>query len=60
MSLYNKTLEGLKWNFLGTIITICIQIGAGIVLARLLMPSDFGLYAMTFAVLAISRSVIDS
>jgi teichuronic acid exporter len=60
VSLYNKTLEGLKWNFLGTIITICIQIGAGIVLARLLMPSDFGLYAMTFAVLAISRSVIDS
>jgi teichuronic acid exporter len=60
VSLYNKTLKGLKWNLLGTIITICIQIGSGIVLARLLMPSDFGLYAMTFAVLAISRSVIDS
>ena len=60
MSLYKKTVNGLKWSFIGTFGNILIQIISGVVLARLLRPSDFGLYAMVFAVLVISRSVIDS
>ena len=58
--MYKKTLKGLKWSLIGTIINLIIQISSGIVLARLISPSDFGIYAMTFAILVISRSIIDS
>ena len=60
MNLYKKTVNGLKWSFIGVFGNTLLQIISGIVLARLLLPSDFGLYAMAFAVLAISRSIIDS
>ncbi|MBM3417356.1 MAG: lipopolysaccharide biosynthesis protein [Bacteroidetes bacterium] len=60
MSLYSKTAKGIKWSFVGTIINIVIQIISGIVLARLLSPYEFGIYGMSFAVIAISRSIIDS
>lgn len=60
MSLYNKTAKGIKWSFIGTISNLVIQVTMGVVLARLLLPSEFGLYGMSFAILAISRSVIDS
>lgn len=60
MNLYTKTAKGIKWSFVGTIINIGIQIISGIVLARLLSPYEFGVYGMSFAVIAISRSIIDS
>lgn len=60
MGLYNKTVKGVTWSLLSTILNILIQVCAGIVLARLLTPADFGVYAMCFAILVISRGVIDS
>ncbi len=60
MSLISKTSHGIKWSFVGTISNLVIQIISGIVLARLLSPSEFGVYGMSFAILAISRSIIDS
>ena len=60
MGLYDKTVKGVTWSLLGTILNILIQVCAGIVLARLLEPADFGVYAMAFAILVISRGVIDS
>jgi len=60
VGLYNKTVKGVTWSLLSTILNILIQVCAGIVLARLLTPADFGVYAMCFAILVISRGVIDS
>ena len=50
MGLYDKTVKGVTWSLLGTILNILIQVCAGIVLARLLEPADFGVYAMAFAI----------
>jgi len=51
MSLARKTLNGLKWSYLFTVINVVAQLGLTIVLARLLSPKDYGLVAMGNVVL---------
>lgn len=41
-----KTLRGLKWSLFNQIIQVIIQLISSIVLARLLLPEDYGLFAM--------------
>lgn len=51
MSLAKKTLNGLKWSYLFTIVNVVAQLGLTVVLARLLSPKDYGLMAMGNVVL---------
>lgn len=50
-SLTSKTLHGLTWSYIDTIINAVLQIGYTAVMARLLSPADFGLVAMGNVVL---------
>ncbi|MGB8317388.1 MAG: lipopolysaccharide biosynthesis protein [Ignavibacteriaceae bacterium] len=62
-----KTIHGIKWNYISTIITAVMQIGYTAIMARLLEPAAFGLVAMAgvilrfgsyFAQMGIERAVI--
>jgi PST family polysaccharide transporter len=44
-----KAGRGLKWSLLGTLITKAGSFIMGLILARLLVPADFGLYAIALA-----------
>lgn len=59
-SLKQKTFSGLVWNFLETFALQGFGFVQGIILARHLLPSDYGLIAMTGALFAISYTLIDS
>ncbi|HVO74140.1 MAG TPA: lipopolysaccharide biosynthesis protein, partial [Ignavibacteriaceae bacterium] len=66
-TLTEKTLSGLNWNFLNNYSNAVISTLVGIVLSRLLTPSDFGLLGMVliftgladlFVTLGMGQSVI--
>jgi PST family polysaccharide transporter len=42
--------RGLRWSVLGILVTKVGSFGIGLVLARLLAPADFGIYAIAFSV----------
>lgn len=46
MSLKHKTISNVKWSFIESISLKAIGFVLGIILARLLLPSDFGLLAV--------------
>jgi len=56
----NKTINALFWSFLERIGQQGIQFVIAIVLARLLLPEQFGLIAMLTIFMAIAQSFIDS
>jgi len=58
--LKNKTLHALFWSFFERIGQQGIQFIISIVLARLLLPEQFGLIAMLMIFMAIAQSFIDS
>jgi len=60
LTLKQKTLSGLKWSFLDNFINQGAQFIAGIILARLLSPKEFGLVGMIAIFTAISIAFIDS
>lgn len=41
--------RGLRWSLLGTVVMKIASFGMGLVLARLLSPEDFGLYAVAMS-----------
>lgn len=55
-SLVQRSLRGLKWNYIGTLGRIAAQLASQIILARLLGPETFGLFG--YAVLAIGISTL--
>ncbi|MEK3879579.1 lipopolysaccharide biosynthesis protein [Paenibacillus sp. FSL M7-0420] len=59
-SLKNKTLSGLFWSFSDAIGNQGIQFILQIVLARLLVPKDFGVIGMITIFIAISQTFVDS
>jgi teichuronic acid exporter len=59
-SLKQRTLSGLTWSFIDNIAQKGITFVIGIILARLLMPSEFGLIGMITIFIAISESFINS
>lgn len=59
-SLKQKTLSGLVWTFFETFSIQAFGFVQGIVLARLLMPSDYGLIAMTGVFFAVSYALVDT
>ena len=50
-NLTSKTLHGLKWSYIGTIVNSVLQIGFTAIMARLLEPAAFGLIAMAGVIL---------
>ena len=58
-SLRKKTLRGVFWSFIDRFSVTGISFLFSLVLARLLMPSDYGLIAMINIFLAISQTFID-
>lgn len=58
--LRKKTLDGLIWTFAQQFGVQFINFGVSIVLARLLLPSEFGLLGMIAIFIAIGTSLVDS
>ena len=59
-SLKSKTAKGISWGFADNILSSGITALANIVLARILMPEDFGIIAMTTIFMTLSTSLVDS
>lgn len=57
--LKKKTISGLVWSFSDLIANQGIQFIIQIILARLLLPKDFGIIGMITVFIAISNSLID-
>lgn len=59
-SLRDKTVKGLAWSSIERFSTMFIQLAVNIVLARILMPEDFGMVAMLAVFIQFSQAFIDS
>ena len=59
-SLKNKTVKGVFWSAVERFSVAGISFLFGLVLARLLSPSDYGVIAMLNIFMAISQTFIDS
>ena len=59
MSLKSKTINGFKWSLIDTILKYFLTFFISIILARLLMPADYGLIAIVGVFMAFSRVFID-
>ena len=55
-----KAGRGLTWSILGTLGTKVASFALGLVLARLLSPADFGVFAIALAVTAFAMHVNDA
>ncbi|MBN7817590.1 lipopolysaccharide biosynthesis protein [Algoriphagus pacificus] len=60
MTLKKKTLNGLFWSFTQQFSVQGSSILVSIILARILLPSDFGLIGMLSVFIALGNSLIDS
>ena len=58
-SLKQKTISGVSWSFVEQILTRGVNFVIGIVLARLLSPTDYGLVGMLGIFIALSQLFID-
>ncbi len=59
-SLKSKTLRALSWTFLEAVTLGGMQFVVQIILARLLLPEEFGLIAMLAVFMAVGQSLLDS
>ena len=57
MSLKDKTLSGLKWTFIGRFGSQGINFLISIVLARLVLPEEFGLVGMVMVIMGFANLV---
>lgn len=59
-SIKQQTIRSSKWNFIERISTQGIQFLLGIIMARLLLPSDYGTIGLLAIFFEISQAFIDS
>lgn len=59
-SLRENTLHGVKWNAISSVFGKITNFLLGIVLARLLSPSDYGIVGMAAIFFSLSNIIIDS
>ena len=59
-SLKNKTVKGVSWSFIDNLASSGISFLVGLVLARLLIPSEYGIMAIITIFIAVSNSIVDS
>src|SRR5690606_303240 len=60
MSLKQKTITGLFWSFTEQFVSKGIGFVVQIILARILLPEEFGLIAMIMVFIGIGNSLVDS
>ena len=60
MSLKKQAFSGFVWTFTSNLGTKFTTLVVGVILARLLAPSDFGLIAMLYFFFEVSRVLVDS
>jgi O-antigen/teichoic acid export membrane protein len=58
-SLSRRTARAAQWRLASALIAGGLQFGTGVILARLLTPTDFGIVALAFGVLGFTRSFSD-
>ena len=58
-SLKQKTIAGVSWSFVEQILTRGVNFVIGILLARILSPTDYGLVGMLAVFIAVSQIFID-
>jgi len=58
-SIARKAGRGLRWSLLGNVVNKIISFSMGLVLARLLAPAEFGVYAVGLAALYLAMHVND-
>lgn len=58
--LRSQSLSGMKWSAIERFAVQGIQFVIGLILARLLTPSDYGIIGMLAIFIAISQTIIDS
>lgn len=59
VSLLDRSLSALKWNYLGVIFRIVLQLVAQIAIARLIGPKDFGSASAAIFVMAIGALIVE-
>lgn len=59
ISVTDRSLAAIKWNYLGVVARIASQLVAQIALARLLGPEAFGLFAMAFIVVGAGNILVE-
>ena len=59
-SIKEQTLSGLKWNTIGQFSTYAIHFVLGIIIARQLTPSDYGVIGMLAIFMAVAQSFVNS
>lgn len=59
-TLHARAMRGLFWSFLNQVGQQGVQLVIGIILARLLLPAEFGLVAMLTIFIDIATSFVDS
>ncbi|MBD3108291.1 oligosaccharide flippase family protein [Bacillus sp. AGMB 02131] len=57
--LKQKTINGMLWSFIDLFSGRGIQFLTTVILARLLLPEDFGLIAIALLLVAVSNALID-
>jgi O-antigen/teichoic acid export membrane protein len=57
--LHRKVSSGLRWSFLNSIVARIGSVAFGIVMARLLVPEDFGVYAVALLVVNVLLGLND-
>ena len=55
-----KTINALSWSFLESVVTRGIQFVIGIILARLLLPEQFGQMGMLMIFMAVAKTFVES
>ncbi len=58
--LRSKTIRALSWSFIESVGVQEVQLIAGVVLARLVLPEQFGLIGMLAIFMAVAQSSLDS
>jgi len=58
-SLKQKTVKGVSWSFVEQILTRGVNFVIGIILARLLSPTEYGLIGLMAVFMAISQMFVD-
>ena len=60
MSLFKKTLSGLLWSFIQQFSVQIIGFSVTVILARILLPEEFGLIAMLTVFISLGNTLLDS
>jgi len=59
LGIKSKTISGLKWSFTDSIVNQIIQFVIGLILARLLSPSEYGIIGMAMVFISISEGIVN-